>query len=406
MVKNQIYLSNTQGFFYMSDFVNIHLVSLKTFENFKIGELSSGSVPGITIVDRKKIDIDDIYFQNDGTNIVRQEKAKEEAIRALQNDFETRGWCVGSPLPCVVENDGTEVEKYGGKKFRLVHGHYRTSAILRTGRDNFIYNVIVAIKQGRFSKQSVINLYSLKSNVDHLVHTKATKTDVAKVIAAGMSDGTFNDSCGHVDEDAIRDIFSMNPDYISFTKNKATLTDLIGMARSWSGRTDLIICTNVEFKRALKDAKDPLHLKIERGEVHLFDSSDPTRGFGRLISAYVGSGFEVQEIVINVNDFKIKSIDDLMKKRQSIINAIDQCYNDARLAYGKNITPKDKIYRIIGFSASIIKTEIESGRNVIPVKEAIRVKATKPLETKVSIVQPPEGKKLKSNKLNKVLDLE
>lgn len=390
----------------MSDFVNIHLVSLKTFENFKIGELSSGSVPGITIVDRKLIDINDIFFQTDGTNIVRQEKAKEEAIRALQNDFETRGWCVGSPLPCVIENDGTEVEKYGNKKYRLVIGHHRTLAFLKAGRVDFPYNIIVAIKQGNFSKQNLINLYSLKSNVAHLVQTKATKTDVAKVIAAGMSDGTFSDSYGNVDEDAIRQIFSMNPDYISFTKCKNTLSEMIGMARQWTGRTDLIIRTNVEFKRALKDANDPLHLKIERREVHLFDSSDPTRGFGRLISEYVRSNFKVQEIVINVNDFKIQSIDDLMKKRQYIISEIYRCYNDALRAYGKNITPMDKIFKVIGFSASIIKTEIESGRHVIPVKEAIKVKATKPVAAKFAIVQPPEGKKLKSNKLNKVLDLE
>jgi len=62
-------------FLTMSNFIDITTVSLKTFENFKLGELASGSVPGVTIVDRKEIDFDDIFFQNDGP--MRSEKIRQ-----------------------------------------------------------------------------------------------------------------------------------------------------------------------------------------------------------------------------------------------------------------------------------------------------------------------------------------
>jgi hypothetical protein len=386
----------------MSQFIDINSVSLKSFENFKLGELSSGSVPGVQIVDRKEISFDDIFFENDGTNIVRREKAKEEAVRALKDDFECRGWCVGQPLPCVIANDGTEIGERGRKKYRLIQGHHRVSAMVKLGINKFVFNIISAQKQGRYSKQSLINLYSLKSNVSHLVQTKATKYDVAKVIADGISDGTFINSDG-VDEDAIRETISMSPEYISFTKSKGALTEIIRLACQETGRTDFVIRTNVEFKRALKDDGDPLYDKLGKGEWHLFDSSDPTRGFGWLISQYANSGRK-QKIVININDFQLVTIEDLMKKRLAILNAIDNCYNDAMRAYGKNITPKNKIYEIVGFSASTnaeLNSAEDSGKHVIPVKEAIKINATKATQTIIKV-----GKPVSKNKMNSILNIE
>jgi len=392
-------------FLTMSNFIDITTVSLKTFENFKLGELASGSVPGVTIVDRKEIDFDDIFFQNDGTNEVREDKANEVAVKGLKADFETRGWCIGQPLPCVIANDGTEMKKYNNKKYRLVQGHHRSEAMMSLGMEKFVFNIISAKKNGKFSRDSVINFYSLKSNVDHLVQTKATKYDVAKVIASGISDGTFIDKYGEVDEDEIRHTISMNPDYISFTKSDATLTEIIRIAQQRQGRTDVVIRTQKEFKRALKSGGNEILNKFGKGEYHLFDCSDPTRGYGRMIADYSETGRR-QKIVFNVNDFQTQDENDLKKKSRALIRDLDNCYNTAIRAYdlsgsGKNIRPKNKIYEVIGFAAATLD-EIASGRDIIPVDERLKTNLTTPHTTSVKIV----GKKVATNKLNNILNLE
>jgi hypothetical protein len=389
----------------MSNFIDITIVSLKTFENFKLGELASGSVPGVTIVDRKEINFDDIFFQNDGTNEVREDKANEIAIKGLKEDFATRGWCVGQPLPCVIANDGMEMKKYNNKKYRLVQGHHRTEAMMAIGLDKFVFNIISAKKTGKFSRDSIINLYSLKSNVDHLVQTKATKYDVAKVIAAGISDGTFIDQYGEVDHDGIRNTISMNPDFISFTKADGTLTEIIRIAEQRQGRTDVVIRTQKEFKRALKSSGNSILNKFGKGEYHLFDCSDPTRSYGRMIADYSETGRR-QKIVFNINDFQTKNESDLKCKSRKILDMLDNCYNTAIRAYdlsgsGKNIRPKNKIYEVIGFAAATLD-ELASGRDIIPVDERLKSNLKTTHTTSIKIV----GKKVATNKLNKILNVE
>jgi len=387
------------------EYVDIFSVNVDTFKNYKHEE----SLPdGVTWSGIEEIEFKDIFIKQIDTNEVREGPSDYNHVCSLKDDFEDRGWRLDAPIMVVKEIDNTEEktnEKCQHYKWELSGGHHRIAALKQLGFAKFSFGKIEIKKTKEYSKTSVSLTAGIKSNIEHSPSKKATTKDVTKVVAKIISNGDFDNSDGSLNQDKIRDYVMKELRYTKYTK---TVTNIIKKAIAGTDRREIDIFTNEEFKERLEKNNHPIANKLSTGKIDkdnwLLGIDSPDRSYIRICRRYNKTG-KRQKIYSNVPDFSLTTESELIQARISIIKNIDECFDMCCDVHCGDKKVKNKIYEIVGFTPQT-KDELASGRLIIPVKEAIRVKATKPLETKVSIVQHPEGKKIKSNKLNKVLDLE
>ena len=385
------------------EYVDIFSVNVDTFKNYQTEELPEG----VTFLGIKEIDFADVYVRQSDTNEVREGPLDYNHVSSLKNDFQDRGWRMDAPMMVVKEIDTTEekTNEKGHYPYEEGDGHNRMEAIGQCGRTSFPCAIIRIKKTKDYSKASVSLTAGIKPNINHSPSKKATENDVAKVIAKIISNGDFDNQDGSLNEDKITDYVMTDLRYTKYTK---TVTNIINKAKAGAGRRDIDIFTNEEYKERLAKNNHPLANKFSTGKIDkdnwLIGKDSSDRSYIRMCRRHKKTGKRM-EIIINVPDYSLITESELIQARISIIKNIDECFDMCCDVHGGDKKVKNKPYKVVGFAPQT-KDEIASGRLIIPVKEAIKVKATKPVAAKFAIVQPPEGKKLKSNKLNKVLDLE
>jgi len=389
---------------FVMKYIDVLSVNVDTFKDYRH---ESPLPEGVSWSGIEEIQFSDIFIKQLDTNEVREGPSDHNHISSLKDDFENRGWRMDAPMMLVKEIDSTEEktnEKCQFYKWELSGGHHRIAALKQLGFVKFPFGVIVVKKTKNYSKQSVSLTAGIKPNIEHSPSKKATANDVAKVVAKIISNGDFDNSDGSLNLDKIRDYVTKD---LLYTKHTKTVSNIIRKAIAATDRREIDIFTNEEYKERLEKNNHPLANKLSTGKIDkddwLLGKDSPDRSYIRWCRQHNKMG-KRQKIYINVPDFSLTTESELIQARISIIKNIDECFDMCCDVHGGDKKVKNKIYEIVGFTPQT-KDELGSGRLIIPVKEATKVKASKVSSTQISI-QYNEGNKVKSNKLNKVLGLE
>ena len=403
----------------MSDYIALNKLTLDTFKNIPHEKLVGiGNIPkGSKIIGVKFIKFKDIGMSSSETNRVRWDGLKPDKVRALQESFKIDGWDLSEPLPIVVKN-GNSLVSWG-----LLAGHHRCEAAIGYGLDGFYFVEVEIPKTDNFSKETMEDIFSYQTNRPHKVQTPTTYKDVAHILAQAMQRGEFGPGASTKNKNGEDYIDYPRYKLESFLTNelgcsfidKGTITKICNLAHGKKNTRGIKIMSVREYNRLYKDDPITHYPEDSNKKYHLILAKDgQERKYTFIFNKWVESNYQKQYGTVLV-DKQCKDENELNAARRDVLQELEDIFETHKKGW-KKLSKSNKfdgefsdIFECKYFVAQTID-EINSGKKHIPAKEVLthknKVKATKPVATKCSIVQTPEGKKIKSNKLNKVLDLE